>query len=149
MITPYDAEDCRGLLKAAIRDNNPVVFLESEVMYGKKFDVEDEVMDPDFVLPIGKAKVMREGSDVTLVAYARAVQTCLDAAEKLAAAGISCEVSLDVRSIRHSGKKEEKIKLLLQQLRCSPSQKASRSLARNVSFLPAGYQPEDNSTDGL
>jgi pyruvate dehydrogenase E1 component beta subunit len=60
-LTPYDAEDARGLLKAAIRDPNPVVFLENEIMYGQPFDLSEKVLDKDFVIPIGKAKVQREG----------------------------------------------------------------------------------------
>lgn len=61
VISPFSAEDCRGLLKAAIRDNDPVVFLENELLYGLPFQVSDEVLDPNFVLPIGKAKVERAG----------------------------------------------------------------------------------------
>lgn len=99
VISPYDAEDCRGLLKAAVRDNSPTVFLENELMYNEKFDCGADVMDPDFVLPIGKAKVMREGTDVTLVGHSKAVQTALQAADLLAAKGISAEV-VNLRSIR-------------------------------------------------
>lgn len=80
-ISPYDAEDNRGLLKAAIRSNECVVFLENENLYGEKFDVEDHVLDKDFVLPIGKAKIMREGKHVTLVGYSRNVKYSLLAAE--------------------------------------------------------------------
>jgi pyruvate dehydrogenase E1 component beta subunit len=96
VIAPYDAADAKGLLKAAIRDPNPVVFLEHELMYGESFDVPD--MD-DFVLPIGKAKVRREGSDVTLVAHSRMVGRCLEAAEILAGEGIDAEV-IDLRTLR-------------------------------------------------
>jgi pyruvate dehydrogenase E1 component beta subunit len=99
VISPYDAEDARGLLKAAIRDDNPVVFLENELMYNVPFELDAATMDPDFVVPIGKAKVMREGADVTLVAHSKAVGTCLEAAERLAAVGISAEV-INLRSIR-------------------------------------------------
>lgn len=100
VVSPYDVEDCRGLLKAAIRDDNPVVCLENELMYNVTFDnISDEVMDPDFVLPFGKAKVMREGTDVTIVAHSRPVSFCLQAAEILAQEGISCEV-INLRSIR-------------------------------------------------
>ena len=99
VVSPYDVEDCRGLLKAAIRDDNPVVCLENEVMYGVKFDVPDHVMDPDFTLPIGKAKIMREGTDVTIVAHSRPVGFCMEAAEILAKEGISAEV-INLRSIR-------------------------------------------------
>jgi len=96
VVAPYDAADAKGLLKAAIRDPNPVVFLEHELMYGETFDVPD--MD-DFIIPIGKAKVRREGSDVTLVAHSRMVGRCLDAAQMLAAEGIDAEV-IDLRTIR-------------------------------------------------
>ncbi len=96
VIAPYDAADAKGLLKAAIRDPNPVVFLEHELLYGESFDVPD--MD-DFVLPIGKAKVRRAGQDVTLVAHSRMVGFALQAAEQLAKDGIDAEV-VDLRTIR-------------------------------------------------
>jgi pyruvate dehydrogenase E1 component beta subunit len=96
VIAPYDAADAKGLLKAAIRDPNPVVFLEHEMLYGHEFDVPEGV---DWVLPIGKAKVRREGSGVTLVAYSRMVGFCLEAAERLAGEGIEAEV-IDLRTIR-------------------------------------------------
>lgn len=96
VIAPYDAADCKGLLKAAIRDPNPVVFLENELMYGESFDVPDM---EDYVLPIGKALVRREGSDVTIVSYSIAVGSALRAADKLAEEGISAEV-IDLRTIR-------------------------------------------------
>lgn len=100
VVSPYDAEDCRGLLKAAIRDDNPVVVLENELMYNVAFhDIPDSVMDPDFVLPIGKAKVMREGTDVTIVAHSRPVSFCLQAADILEKEGVSAEV-INLRSIR-------------------------------------------------
>ena len=96
VIAPYDAADAKGLLKAAIRDPNPVVFLENEMLYGQEFDVPEGV---DWVLPIGKAKVRREGSGVTLVAYSRMVGLALQAAERLASEGIEAEV-IDLRTIR-------------------------------------------------
>jgi len=99
VISPYDSEDCRGLLKAAIRDPDPVVFLENELLYGTAFDIDDKVADPDFILPIGKAKIMREGTDCTLVAHSIAVQFCIQAAEQLEKEGISVEV-VNLRSIR-------------------------------------------------
>lgn len=99
VLAPYDAEDARGLLKAAIRDPDPVVFLENEMMYGTAFPVSAEVLDKDFVLPIGKAKIMREGKDVTLVSFSRSVAFCLEAAEALAKDGIECEV-INLRSIK-------------------------------------------------
>ena len=96
VIAPYDAADAKGLLKAAIRDPNPVVFLEHEMMYGLEFDVPEV---EDYVLPIGKAKVRREGSDVTITAHSRMVGFALQAAETLAEEGISCEV-VDLRTLR-------------------------------------------------
>ena len=96
VLAPYSAADAKGLLKAAIRDPNPVVFLENELLYGQTFEVPD---DPDFVLPIGKAKIERAGSHVTLVAYSRMVQVALEAAELLKAEGIEAEV-INLRSIR-------------------------------------------------
>jgi len=80
VLAPYDAEDCRGLLKAAIRDPNPVVFLENEIMYADVFELDDKVLDKNFVSPIGKAKIMREGKNVTLVAFSKMVKFCLLAA---------------------------------------------------------------------
>ena len=71
----------RGLLKASIRDNNPVCFLENELMYGLSMDVSDEALDPDFVIPIGKAKIEKEGNHVTIVAHSKAVGTALEAAQ--------------------------------------------------------------------
>jgi len=96
VVAPYDAADAKGLMKAAIRDPNPVVFLEHEMMYGLEFDVPDV---EDYVLPIGKAKVRREGTDVTITAHSRMVGFALQAAEKLAEEGISCEV-VDLRTLR-------------------------------------------------
>jgi pyruvate dehydrogenase E1 component beta subunit len=96
VIAPYDAADAKGLLKAAIRDPNPVVFLEHEMLYGTEFDVPEGI---DWIVPIGKAKVRRQGKDVTLVSYSRMVGFCLQAAEKLAEEGIEAEV-VDLRTIR-------------------------------------------------
>ncbi len=96
VIAPYDSADAKGLLKAAIRSDDPVVFLENELLYGQHFDVP--VVD-DYVLPIGKARIMREGADVTLVSYSIGVAVALDAAEKLAAEGIEAEV-IDLRTLR-------------------------------------------------
>merc|ERR1712216_199685 len=99
-VSPYSATDARGLLKAAIRSDNPVVFLEDELMYGQEFEVEDRVKDDNFTLELGKAHIERAGNDCTLVAYSRWVGTALAAAEKMEAEhGISCEV-LNLRSIR-------------------------------------------------
>jgi pyruvate dehydrogenase E1 component beta subunit len=96
VIAPYDAADAKGLLKAAIRNPNPVVFLEHEMMYGQEFDVP--VLD-DFVLPIGKAKVRRVGKDVTITAHSRMVGVALKAAEELAGLGLDAEV-IDLRTLR-------------------------------------------------
>ena len=96
VIAPYFAADAKGLLKAAIRDPNPVIFLENEIVYGRSFPVPK--LD-DFVLPIGKARIVRPGADVTIVAYSITVGQALEAAEKLAADGIDAEV-IDLRSLR-------------------------------------------------
>jgi pyruvate dehydrogenase E1 component beta subunit len=96
VIAPYTAADAKGLLKAAIRDNSPVVFLENEILYGQSFQVPKHA---DFVLPIGKARIAREGSDITLVSYSRGLAYTLDAAEQLAMQGIEAEV-IDLRTLR-------------------------------------------------
>ena len=99
VVAPYDAEDARGLLKAAIRDPDPVVFLENELLYGESFPVSKEALSADFVTPIGKALVMRPGTDVTLVSFSKMVGFCKEAAEELAKEGISAEV-VNLRSLR-------------------------------------------------
>ena len=96
VICPYSAADAKGLLKAAIRDPNPVVFLENEVLYGQSFEVPK--MD-DFVLPIGKAKIVRQGSDVTITSFSLMMARALEAADALAEEGVSAEV-IDLRTIR-------------------------------------------------
>jgi pyruvate dehydrogenase E1 component beta subunit len=96
VIAPYDAADAKGLLKAAIRSEDPVVFLENELMYGRSFDVPK--LD-DHVLPIGKARIMREGKHVTLVSYSIGVGLALEAAETLAKDGVEAEV-IDLRTLR-------------------------------------------------
>jgi pyruvate dehydrogenase E1 component beta subunit len=96
VIAPYDAADAKGLLKAAIRCEDPVVFLENELLYGRTFEVP---AGDDHVLPIGKARVVREGTDVTIVSYSIGVGLSLEAADNLAAEGISAEV-IDLRTIR-------------------------------------------------
>jgi pyruvate dehydrogenase E1 component beta subunit len=93
---PYSASDAKGLLKTAIRDNNPVIFLENEIMYGKTFDVPE--LD-DFTIPFGKAKIERAGSDVTIVSFGIGVNYALEAAEKLAQDGIAAEV-INLRTLR-------------------------------------------------
>jgi pyruvate dehydrogenase E1 component beta subunit len=92
VIAPWSAEDARGLLKAAIRDENPVVCLENELLYGTPFPVSDEAQSPDFVLPLGKAKVEKEGKDVSVITFSRQVGNALEVAKKLEAEGISVEV---------------------------------------------------------
>ncbi|XP_042017669.1 pyruvate dehydrogenase E1 component subunit beta-1, mitochondrial-like [Salvia splendens] len=99
VLTPYSSEDARGLLKAAIRDPDPVVFLENELLYGESFPVSAEVLDSSFCLPIGKAKIEREGKDVTITAFSKIVGSALQAADILAKDGISAEV-INLRSIR-------------------------------------------------
>lgn len=99
VLVPYSAEDARGLLKAAIRDPNPVVFLENELLYGESFEVSEECLSPDFTLPY-TSKVEREGTDISIITYTRNVQFSLQAAEILDKQyGISAEV-INLRSIR-------------------------------------------------
>lgn len=93
---PYAASDAKGLMKTAIRDDNPVIFLENEIMYGKTFDVPDV---EDYTVPFGKARIWREGTDVTIVSFGIGMTYALEAADKLAEEGISAEV-LDLRTIR-------------------------------------------------
>jgi pyruvate dehydrogenase E1 component beta subunit len=95
VIAPYSAEDSKALLISAIRDDNPVIFLENEIMYGQSFEVPD-IIEP---IAIGKAKVLREGTDVTIVAFSLQVGLALEAAQILAQSGISAEV-IDLRTIR-------------------------------------------------
>ncbi len=96
VIAPYDAADAKGLMKAAIRCEDPVVFLENELVYGRSFDVPDV---EDYVLPIGKARIVREGKDVTIVTYSIGVGLALEAAGTLAGEGIDAEV-IDLRTLR-------------------------------------------------
>jgi pyruvate dehydrogenase E1 component beta subunit len=96
VVAPWSAADAKGLLRAAIRDPNPVIVLENEILYGQHFECPT---DEDFILPIGKAKVEREGTDVTIVAFSIMVGVAMQAAEKLAAQGVSAEV-INLRSLR-------------------------------------------------
>ena len=96
VVQPYSAADAKGLLKTAIRDANPVIFLENEILYGRSFEVPDM---EDFTIPFGKAKIWREGTDVTLVSFGIGMSHTLEAADKLAAEGISAEV-IDLRTLR-------------------------------------------------
>lgn len=95
IVAPYYPDDCKGLLKAAIRDNNPVLFFENKRTYSVRDEVNE---DADYIVPIGKARVVREGNRVTLVTWSSMVKVCLDAAEELAKEGIECEV-IDLRSL--------------------------------------------------
>jgi pyruvate dehydrogenase E1 component beta subunit len=95
VLTPSNPADAKGLLKAAIRDNDPVVFLESEKMYGDK----GEVPDGEYIIPIGKADVVRKGDDVTIVSFGKIMKVALEAADQLAKEGIHCDV-IDLRTIR-------------------------------------------------
>ena len=96
VVAPYSASDAKGLLKSAIRDPNPVIFLENEITYGFSFEEE---YDDDHVVEIGKAKILREGSDITIIAFSLVVKYALEAAEELEKIGISAEV-IDLRTIR-------------------------------------------------
>src|SRR5262249_43706145 len=96
VIAPYTAADHKGLLKSAIRDPNPVIFLENELVYGESFPVP---ADGDYTLPLGRARIAREGAAVTILAYSRMVEVALKAAERLAAEGVDAEV-IDLRTLR-------------------------------------------------
>ena len=95
VVVPSNPYDAKGLLKSAIRDNDPVIFMESEVMYGDKGEVPEE----EYLIPIGKANVVREGSDVTLISFGKMMKVALEAADEMAKENISCEV-IDLRSVR-------------------------------------------------
>ena len=113
VVAPWSAADAKGLLRAAIRDPNPVIFLENEILYGHSFEVPE---DEGFILPLGKAKVERAGSDVTIITFSIMVDTALKAAEALAEQGISAEVinlrtirPLDIETIAASVKKTSRV----------------------------------------
>jgi len=99
VVAPYSSEDAKGLMKSAIRDPNPVVVLEHELMYGVSFPMSDAAMKDDFTIPIGEAKIEREGTDVTIVTFAKMVGHSLEVAEELAKEGINVEV-INLRTIR-------------------------------------------------
>jgi pyruvate dehydrogenase E1 component beta subunit len=92
VVAPWSCEDVRGLMKSAIRDENPVVVLENELLYGTSFPVSEEAQSKDFLIPFGKAKIEKEGKDVTVVTFSKQVGFSLDVAKKLEAEGISVEV---------------------------------------------------------
>lgn len=99
VVSPYSPDDARGLIKAAIRDNNPVCVLENELMYGQTLKLSEEAMSPEFVLPLGKLKVEKEGTDVSIITFSRMVGYALQAAEILATKGVNAEV-INLRSLR-------------------------------------------------
>jgi len=116
VVAPWNADDHKGLLKAAIRDENPVVFLESELLYNYKFNLSAAAQSADFLIPIGKASIERQGTDVTLITFSRAVSSTLEAAQKLAELGINAEVvnlrtlrPLDLETIVKSVKKTNRV----------------------------------------
>lgn len=78
-MAPYDIEDARGMLKAAIRDPNPVIFLENEVMYNESFEADEKIMDMNYLAPIGKVRIMREGTDVTICSYLKPLKATMKA----------------------------------------------------------------------
>lgn len=92
VVSPYSSADAKGLIKAAIRDPNPVVVLEHELMYGVSFPMSEEAQSKDYVIPIGKARIEREGTDVTIVSFSKPVGLALEVADIMAAKGVSCEV---------------------------------------------------------
>jgi len=99
VVSPYSSEDAKGLMKAAVRDPNPVMILEHELMYGISFPMSDEAQDKDFTIEIGKAKIEREGSDVTIITFSKMTGLALEAAEVMSDRGVSVEV-VNLRTIR-------------------------------------------------
>jgi len=99
VVSPYSLEDYKGLLKSAIRDPNPVVFLENELMYGRSFPADPKFMDKEYLVPLGKAKIEKEGTDVSIITFSRMVGECLEVAKQLESEGISAEV-VNLRTLR-------------------------------------------------
>ncbi|XP_054834342.1 pyruvate dehydrogenase E1 component subunit beta, mitochondrial [Eublepharis macularius] len=99
VVSPWSSEDAKGLLKTSIRDDNPVVMLENELMYGVPFEMSEEALSKDFLVPIGKAKIEKQGTHLTLVSHSRPVSHCMEAAAVLAKDGVECEV-INLRTIR-------------------------------------------------
>ncbi|KAK5967313.1 Pyruvate dehydrogenase E1 component subunit beta mitochondrial [Trichostrongylus colubriformis] len=99
VMAPYSSEDAKGLLKAAIRDDNPVVFLENEILYGHSFPLTEEMQKEDFLVPIGKCKIERPGDHITIVSFSKGVELSLEAAKELEAMGVSAEV-VNLRTLR-------------------------------------------------
>jgi len=126
VVAPWNSTDAKGLLKAAIRDDNPVVVLESELMYGESFELSPEAQSKDFVLPIGKAHIEREGSDITIVSFSRAVGLCLQAAETLAQQGIKAEVR---SSLSHANTRTRRPRVDLYRRHCCHEHNSSSLIA--------------------
>lgn len=99
VVAPYSSEDAKGLLKSAIRDPDPVIVLEQELLYGMSFPMPQEALSADFLVPIGKAKIEKSGTDITLVGYSLSVKTCLDATDVLSTMNINAEV-INLRTLR-------------------------------------------------
>lgn len=99
VVSPYSSDDYRGLIKSACREKNPVIVLESELLYGKSFEISKKSLDINYTIPFGKAKIEREGKDITLVSYSRALEVTLEAAKKLKHLRIDSEV-INLRSLR-------------------------------------------------
>lgn len=143
VVSPSNPEDARGLLKSAIRDNNPVIFFEHKAIYDTKGEVTD---DPDFLIPLGKAKVVRQGKDVTVVTYAKTVYDALEAAERLEREGISVEVvdlrtikPMDIDTVIESVKKTHRLVCLQESwLTCSVASEVSAAVAeRAIGYIDA------------
>jgi len=116
VIAPWNCDDAKGLLKSAIRDDNPVICLENEILYNASYPLSPEAQSKEFLIPLGKAKIEKEGQHCTIVTFSRMVQTSLDAAAELEKEGISVEVinlrslrPLDVETIVNSVKKTNRI----------------------------------------
>jgi pyruvate dehydrogenase E1 component beta subunit len=116
VVSPYSSEDAKGLVKAAIRDPNPVMILEHELMYGVSFPMSEEAQSPDFVIPIGKAKIEVPGTDVTVISFSKTVGLAIQAAEVMKTKGTSVEVinllslrPLDRKAIVESAKKTGRV----------------------------------------
>ncbi len=140
VVSPSNPDDAKGLLKTAIRDDNPVLFLESEVMYGMKGDVSE---DEDYLIPIGKARIAREGEDVTIVAHGRSYWVALKVADRLSADGYSAEVidprtirPLDIESIVASIKKTNRCVIIDE---CTPFAGISAEITYQIQELAFDY----------
>ncbi|XP_055591356.1 pyruvate dehydrogenase E1 component subunit beta, mitochondrial-like [Uranotaenia lowii] len=121
VLSPYDSEDAKGLLKAAIRDPDPVVFLENEMVYGVSYPVSDQVLDKEFVLPIGKAKIQRPGKHCTVVAHSKAVETAMTAANETTRTGTVPDRTKNATIVGEVGKKCLHVRnLIFSEVYCVP-----------------------------